>query len=349
NFLCTYHGWTFGSDGRLEYVPGEQEAYYGALNKEELGLVEARVDTYAGLIFACWDKEAPTLEAYLGDARWYLDTEFNRLDAGMIAYGPIKWMEPVNWKTPVDNCSDNYHVPISHHSSALVQARALGKRTISHAPMFAVPNPNHHVFVNGHSLTFKIAENDELGFIHGLTKYNQHIFEQHHKDKMPEVERRLGAYRARKVVLQNHSLFPNTVLGFRLALPRGPQMTEFWHFGWVPKDAPYEVQRAMRSGNSKNNGPAGLFEQDDLDNWRQVTMSSRSPIARKTSQLLNMGTGRATTHEMYPGEHAERYISEHNQRNFYVRWQQFMNADSWRDIPLEPMRARYEGTATLHG
>ncbi|MBM3940871.1 MAG: hypothetical protein FJ318_08325, partial [SAR202 cluster bacterium] len=113
---------------RLEYVPGEQEAYYGALNKEELGLVEARCETYAGLIFACWDKEAPTLEAYLGDARWYLDTLFNRRDNGMIAYGPQKWMEPVNWKTPVDNCSDNYHVPISHYSSAAVRPSSSARR-----------------------------------------------------------------------------------------------------------------------------------------------------------------------------------------------------------------------------
>ena len=68
-------------------------------------------------------QDAPSLEAYLGDARWYLDTVFNRRDGGMMALGPQKWIEPVNWKTPVDNCSDNYHVPITHFSSAMVQSR----------------------------------------------------------------------------------------------------------------------------------------------------------------------------------------------------------------------------------
>ena len=71
-FMCTYHGWTYRNDGTLEYVPGESEAYYGALDKASHGLIEARVETYAGIVFATWAKDAPSLEAYLGDARWYL-------------------------------------------------------------------------------------------------------------------------------------------------------------------------------------------------------------------------------------------------------------------------------------
>ncbi len=117
-FMCAYHGWTYRNDGTLEHVPGESEAYYDALDRASLGLIEARVETYAGIVFATWAKDAPSLEAYLGDARWYLDTVFNRRDGGMQALGPMKWLEPANWKTMVDNCSDNYHVPTSHLSSA---------------------------------------------------------------------------------------------------------------------------------------------------------------------------------------------------------------------------------------
>ena len=74
HFMCTYHGWTFRSDGTLEHVPGYNEAYYGELDLEELKLIEAKVDTYAGIVFATWDHDSPSLEDYLGDARWYLDT-----------------------------------------------------------------------------------------------------------------------------------------------------------------------------------------------------------------------------------------------------------------------------------
>src|SRR5207245_3016262 len=91
-------------DGIRDHVPGKAEAYYDALDRDSLGLVQARVETYAGIVFATWAKDAPSLEAYLGDARWYLDTVFNRRDGGMQALGPMKWLEPVNWKTMVDNC-----------------------------------------------------------------------------------------------------------------------------------------------------------------------------------------------------------------------------------------------------
>ena len=42
---------------------------------------------------------AELLEAYLGDARWYLDTVFNRRDGGMQALGPMKWLEPATVTT----------------------------------------------------------------------------------------------------------------------------------------------------------------------------------------------------------------------------------------------------------
>ena len=167
-FMCTYHGWTYRNDGALEYVPGEAQAYYMALDKPSLGLIEARVETYAGIVFATWAEDAPSLEAYLGDARWYLDTVFNRRDGGMQALGPMKWLEPVNWKTLVDNCSDNYHVPTSHLSSARVQTRFLGRPPLSHEDQFA--SPNRHAFVNGHSLTFRDADDGVPRFVHGMSK-----------------------------------------------------------------------------------------------------------------------------------------------------------------------------------
>jgi len=77
-----------------------------------------------------------------------------------------------------------------------------------------------------------------------------------------------------------------------------------------------------------------------------VTTASRSRIARQYPQELSMGIGHAGAHPDYPGLVSERYISENNQRHFYLRWQEFMNAESWADIPLDPITARFEGTAT---
>jgi nitrite reductase/ring-hydroxylating ferredoxin subunit len=331
-FMCAYHGWTYRNDGSLEHVPGETEAYYGVLDRPNLGLIEARVETYAGIVFATWAKDAPSLEAYLGDARWYLDTAFNRVDGGMQALGPMKWLEPANWKAMVD---------------ASVQSRFLGRPRLSHEDQFA--SPNKHAFVNGHSITFRDADDNQPRYVHGVSDEVMQLFREYHEAKIPEVERRLGTFRARQVQLGNHSIFPNGILGFRLALPRGPLRTEFWHFVLLEKDAPEELKRAIRIGSQANNGAAGMFEQDDVDNWRQVTESSVSRFSRGLPQDLSMGIGHAAEHPDYPGLVSERYVSENNQRLFYQRWEQFMNAESWADIPLEPIRARFEGTAGMHG
>ena len=85
-----------------------------------------------------------------------------------------------------------------------------------------------------------------------------------------------------------------------------------------------------------------------MDNWRGVTNSSLTPLARKYSQNLSMGVGRAGADPDFPGTVSERYTSENNQRNFYRRWEQFMNARDWADIPIEPATAEYGGTATMN-
>jgi len=238
-------------------------------------------------------------------------------------------------------------VPNSHLSSASVQSRFLGRPRLSHEDQFN--SPNKHVFVNGHAITFRDADDDQPRYVHGVSEAVFKLFNEYHEATKAEVERRLGKLRARRVQLGNHSIFPNGILGFRLALPRGPLRTEFWHFVLLDRDAPEELKNAIRIGSQANNGAAGMFEQDDVDNWRQVTESSVSRFARDVPQDLSMGVGHAGSHPDYPGLVSERYISENNQRLFYQRWEQFMNAGSWADIPLDPISARFEGTATMRG
>jgi hypothetical protein len=117
----------------------------------------------------------------------------------------------------------------------------------------------------------------------------------------------------------------------------------------VERDAPEELKRVIRIGSQANNGAAGLFEQDDVDNWRQVSEASTSRLRRRHPQDLSMGLGHADSHPEYPGLVSERYISENNQRLFYRRWEEFMNAESWADISLDAITARFDGTATMQG
>ena len=43
------------------------------------------------------------------------------------------------------------------------------------------------------------------------------------------------------------------------------------------------------------------------------------------------------------------YVSENSQRHYYPLWQQFMNAESWAAIHIDPSTARFEGNATMKG
>ena len=106
---CRYHGWTYRLDGELIGVP-EGRAIPG-LDKSELGLFPARVETLVGFVFVNLDAHAqPLAEQVAG------------LPARLARY-PIEELrpsgswdgeQPANWKVVVDNYNEGYHIPIGH-------------------------------------------------------------------------------------------------------------------------------------------------------------------------------------------------------------------------------------------
>ncbi|MFX8195566.1 aromatic ring-hydroxylating dioxygenase subunit alpha, partial [Acinetobacter baumannii] len=92
-------------DGALAGVPLENEAYFGELDRSKFGLVPvAQVAEYKGLIFGCFDAKAPSLEDYLGDAKFYLDVWLDAMPGGTSLVGETqKMVLNTNWKLPVEN------------------------------------------------------------------------------------------------------------------------------------------------------------------------------------------------------------------------------------------------------
>ena len=357
NFMCTYHGWTYSNEGKLVSVPGLQEAYYGELDVENLGLVEARLESYAGLVFATWAEDAPTLEVYLGDMRWYLDVRYNHRDNGIQVIGPVKWNAPSNWKTGVENAiGDNYHGYTTHMSSYVVQERFKGRNQQSsiHGRLrFAQPGRQVSPG-NGHGLLATVvAENPDPASLlrQGTPESDISIEAKYHLSILPELERRLGVQRANGVRPGNFAVFPNLWLGLRIAHPRGPYMTEMWSFESFDNDAPDFIKDNTRRRAPQNGAghPAGTHAQDDMDNWRNVTESGRSAASHSFRQNLSMGMRHQDRNPALNGRASERFCSEINQRSYYTRWQEFMNAGSWADIHIDPITATFEGTATMRG
>ena len=123
SFVCAYHGWTYGADGRLTAVPSLKEAYYGELEVSKWGLSPvAQLDSYKGLIFATFDASAPPLLDYLGETAWYLDAFFDRREGGVQVFpGLHKWVMPCNWKFAAESfAGDGYHFGWTHLSALRV-------------------------------------------------------------------------------------------------------------------------------------------------------------------------------------------------------------------------------------
>ncbi|PYN51983.1 MAG: hypothetical protein DME00_00715 [Candidatus Rokuibacteriota bacterium] len=69
-FVCAYHGWTYGTDGCLVGLPlpGGYERPAGESTGGGLGRVP-RVDAYRGFLFASMAEHGPTLAGFLGPLR----------------------------------------------------------------------------------------------------------------------------------------------------------------------------------------------------------------------------------------------------------------------------------------
>lgn len=110
---CQYHSWSYGLDGRLIGVPDERD--FPCLDKSKRGLIEARCETWAGLIFVNLDREAMPLREYLGG----LPDELACV--GMEKLRTVhyrSYLIDCNWKAAADAFMEVYHINTIHPTNA---------------------------------------------------------------------------------------------------------------------------------------------------------------------------------------------------------------------------------------
>ena len=74
----------------------------------------------------------------------------------------------------------------------------------------------------------------------------------------------------------------------------------------------------------------GTWEQDDSDNWQQVTQAARGTVSKRLPMNYMMGLGEQVKHDQLPGMIAKG--ADHNQRNMYRWWREYMTMDSWPEL-----------------
>lgn len=108
---CPYHAWTYGLDGTLLNAPRLE--HEGAVDREELGLVELRLETWGPFAFVNPDIEAAPLTDFLEDVPEAI------ADAG-IEVEHLRFLErsesecAANWKLCAENYLECYHCPTAH-------------------------------------------------------------------------------------------------------------------------------------------------------------------------------------------------------------------------------------------
>ena len=321
-FICAYHGWAFGADGKLQAVPNLQDAYYNELDQSQWGLIPvAQLDIYKGLVFATFDPNAPPLLEYLGPTTWYLDVFFDRREGGVEVIGGLhKWQIPANWKMPAENlCGAGYHTGWSPLSA--IGSGFGGSFRSSPSRAGAVVSP-----ANGHCIVGLGPDDPSDPAVPEIIAYEESIRD--------EVAERMGE-RLRLIRPHAGTIFPNLSLlrsisrTFRIWQPKGPGKTEIQAAVYVDKAAPPEVKEAFRRTAIRTFGPSGVFEQDDMDNWEGCSMSGRGVVSRRHDLNISMGLGHASYDEELGGMASDYRLSENNHRAFYRRWSQLMDSNDW--------------------
>ena len=332
-FTCNYHGWAFGTNGDLLGMH-EEEHYKGHIDKSKNGLQNARVETYKGLVFACFDDEAPRLEEFLGDFRWYLDIILDQTEEGTeFLGGCIKNMYNANWKFGAENfIGDSLHVGWTHASGA--KAVSMGHEVPEYMP---VDPSSFHANANGHGWEGGI---DGVGTLELVSSGNPRLVE-YFEQQRQSMAKRLGDLRARKIygsvisatVFPNFSFLPG-INTMRTWLPKGPRQFELRAWTMVNKNMPDDIREIVQNACAMTFSPSGIFEMDDGENWENATLANEGVVTRKQHLHygLRVGTSRRDDPEL-PGNISRPMYSDVNQLAFYQRWIDFLTAESWDDIP----------------
>nr|AAD12763.1 ethylbenzene dioxygenase large subunit [Pseudomonas fluorescens] len=337
SFTCTYHGWAYDTAGNLVNVPYEKEAFCDkkegdcGFDKADWGPLQARVDTYKGLIFANWDTEAPDLKTYLSDATPYMDVMLDRTEAvTQVITGMQKTVIPCNWKFAAEQfCSDMYHAGTMAHLSGVLSSLP-PEMDLSQVKLPSSGNQFRAKW-GGHGTGWF---NDDFALLQAIM--GPKVVD--YWTKGPAAERakeRLGkVLPADRMVAQHMTIFPtcsflpgiNTV---RTWHPRGPNEIEVLSFIVVDADAPEDIKEEYRRKNIFTFNQGGTYEQDDGENWVEVQRGLRGYKARSRPLCAQMGAGVPNKNNPeFPGKTSYVY-SEEAARGFYHHWSRMMSEPSW--------------------
>ena len=93
------------------------------------------------------------------------------------------------------------------------------------------------------------------------------------------------------------------------------------------------MKKAIRLAAVRGFSPSGTFEQDDMDNWQECTLTCRGEMSRRIPLNQQMGLGHDRFDAGLGGWASNFRMSESNHRQFYGHWAEMMAAEDWSALP----------------
>ena len=314
-FVCPYHNWTYNNRGDLIAVPRHHSPGF---DKSRWNLWKAdRVSTYRDLIFATFSPDAPSLNDYLGDMKWYLDLLLGCGDTGTeVSAGTHRTQVHCNWKIPAEQFgSDNWHFQGVHASMGRLGAR-------NEDP--ASKNSFHAWTAQGHMLIC-VAPRTEVPSV-----YTSYLNDLAARGELSDVQRQMLGCTIVITIFPNLSFvyFPG-LCSIRVWHPRTVGETELWSWALYRKEAPERVKDGIRKQVTRMFSPSGMLEQDDLEVWARLgsNLNAMPPTHRLCYQF---GAGEQCPQRPFPAITASLQ-SDTPAFAFYSRWAELVEqADDLR-------------------
>ena len=327
---CPYHGWTYGTDGRLIGMP-LREGYEGtrfAQSDAARGLTHwGEVAVHRGFVFARAQSDGRQFGQCMGELVAALDRIADRSPAGTlrIAGGVLRTEFRANWKVYLENVNDSVH-PVTTHASATLSARSVwGSPGETVVPPLAMrqllpfgsgyqffEQMGGRILPGGHSI---LGTQQSLHTSYtGLGDYGEALCAAHGEARAAEVL----SFSPQNVVFYPTMALKGAPQVMRVLRPQAHDRTVVEAWAFQPEGAPDALIESALLYNRQVFSPLSLVAHDDLHLFERIQQS----LAAGPNDWVSLH--REARGEPADGARDVGGVDEALLRNQYAAWAELM-------------------------